>query len=113
MAKIKVTREQVQALVDFCAKHNLKDFFLAKDHGAYIGQSIGAGAEDNRCIYYFPGCHPENDVDWYDRAFADFGGDDFGEHLPLEWLTSALAQPKMKYLELVVTATKIKLNVIA
>lgn len=112
MAKIKVTREQVQALVDFCAKHNLKDFFLAKDHGAYIGQSIGAGAEDNRCIYYFPRCNPKIDEDYYDNARAEFGGDDFGEYFPLDWLTSALAEPKMKSIELVVTKTQIKLNLI-
>lgn len=109
--KIELSRVQVQQLVDHCEKYDLKQWFIAKDHGAYVGAS--AGAEDHqKCIFYFKGCDPQKDQDWYDTARAKFGGDDFGEMMEVESLKSTLAEAKMTAIEVVVTTSQIKINMI-
>jgi Protein of unknown function (DUF3085) len=89
-AKIILTRAEVQRLVDFCKIHNEEHYFIAKDYGAYLG----ANAENATLVilYYFPGCNPTKDKNWYDTAHALFGGDDFGEHLPIKELSDLLAE---------------------
>ncbi len=51
-------------------------FYLAKDHGAYIGAGIlGEGG----AVFYFAGCDPQKNDDYYDEAGYKFGYDDFGQ----------------------------------
>lgn len=59
--------------------------FIAKDHGAYIGV-VGN-------VQYFPGCNPHKDRNWYDKAHALFGGDDFGCDLPADAFLNAESNP--------------------
>lgn len=87
MAQITLSRVQVKALADFCEKRGKKNFFIAKDVGAYVGASSG---ENDNLVYYFKGCNPKTDADWYERASDMFGGDDFGEFLPVSLLTNLI-----------------------
>lgn len=107
-ATLNLAREQVQQLIDFCTKHNLTEWFIAKDHGAYIGAVAGA-APAPKCIFYFPGCDPAKDADWYDTALAQFGGDDFGELLPVADLVENLLPPEVIGLRFVVAPTEISI----
>ncbi len=97
MAQITLTRADVQKLSDFCAKHGEDKWFLAKDQGAYVGATGGSQEEGTfeNCIFYFKGCDPHKDEDWYDEAHYKFGGDDFGEHFEVELLTKFLANPPL------------------
>lgn len=105
---IELTRAEVQQLVDHCEKHNLSTWFLAKDHGAYVGAS--AGAEPGQaCIFYFKGCDPKKDANWYETAHSKFGGDDFGETLQVDSLKSALADEKLTAMQVKVTKTRISI----
>ncbi|MHC5194880.1 DUF3085 domain-containing protein [Pseudomonas frederiksbergensis] len=110
--KIELSRAQVQQLVDHCEKHNLKQWFIAKDQGAYVGASAGP-AEEQKCIFFFKGCDPQKDKDWYDTAHAKFGGNDFGERLDIESLKSTLADATMTAIEVVVTTRQIKIVMIS
>lgn len=107
MPTITLKREEVQRLHDFCVKNALKQFFIAKDEGAYVGASVGQG---NNCIFYFRGCDPRVNADWYDRCHAQFGGDDFGEHLPVIQLTKAIENVKVQAVKIVLTKTQIKVQ---
>lgn len=89
MAQITLSIPQIQKLVEFCIQNNQKQYFIAKDQGAYLGASMGG---DNNCIFYFRGCDPKKDADWYDNAHSKFGGDDFGEHLEFAGLLSMLGR---------------------
>ena len=40
MPQITLNPAQVKELSDFCHKHNLSTFFLAKDEGAYVGEEV-------------------------------------------------------------------------
>lgn len=55
MPQITLTRSQVQSLVSFCEAAKSDSFFIAKDHGAYVGFSTGP-APEHQCICYFKGC---------------------------------------------------------
>lgn len=112
MPQITLTRSQVQALVSFCEAAKSDSFFIAKDHGAYVGFSTGP-APEHQCICYFKGCNPHTDADFYENARHAFGGDDFGEHLPLTHLRSALANPASKKLRITVTARSIRFEALA
>lgn len=107
MPQITLTRAQVQSLVDFCSSHQLKQFFIAKDHGAYLG----AAAEGQNLLYFFNGCNPSLDPHWYDEALGKFGGDDFGEDLPTTALHNALALNDMKRMVFTVEKTRILMEV--
>lgn len=85
MPQITLTREQALRLLDFCTANGKSQFFVAKDQGAYIGQTTGAPPKPS-CLFYFKGCDPKKDKNWYDTAHRLFGGDDFGEFLPVSWL---------------------------
>lgn len=93
-AIITLSRAQVQQLADFCAERNRTQYFIAKDQGAYLGASVGA-QPDQQCLFYFPGCDPRTDEDWWDACSDKFGGDDFGERMKATDLTTALAEPRM------------------
>lgn len=111
MHSIELTRAQTQQLVDHCVRYNLTQWFIAKDHGAYVGASCGS-EPDQKCLFYFKGCDPEKDADWYDTAHAKFGGDDFGEHMQLADLTKTLALPRMTTVRIKVTSKSITLEVV-
>lgn len=51
-------------------------FYIAKDHGAYIGAGV---LNKGGAVFYFAGCNPEVDPDYYDTAGYKFGYDDFGQ----------------------------------
>lgn len=106
---LNLTRQEVRRLVDFCNHYQLPTFFVAKDQGAYVGASVGL-APDQKVVYYFEGCHPEKDEAWYENAREWFGGDDFGEYLPVRDLESALALPEVTGVRVVVTPEYINLE---
>lgn len=110
MQTIELSRSQVKQLVDHCAKHDLKTFFVAKDHGAYVGASAGDQPEQ-QCLFYFKGCDPKKDKNFYDTACTKFGGDDFGERLPVVDLQKALDNPNLLCVRIKVTPTNISLDV--
>ncbi|MGF6282316.1 hypothetical protein ABH908_000200 [Pseudomonas frederiksbergensis] len=110
--KIELSRVQVQQLVDHCEKHNLKQWFIAKNQGAYVGALAGP-AEEQKWIFFFKGCDPQKDQDWYDTARAKFGGDDFSEMQDIESLKSTLADTTMTAIEVVVTTRQIKIIMIS
>lgn len=106
MHSIELSKRQVQQLVDFGIEHKQDSYFIAKDQGAYLGMSLGMDPAP-KCLFYFPGCDPSKDEDWYDTARAKFGGDDFGEHMPLADLQRYLQNPNLLCIEIMVKATTI------
>lgn len=83
MAQITIGRSNVLHLRTFVTQYNVS-WFVAKDQGAYVGAVKSA---TNRVLFYFEGCNPESKFDeWYSNCVELFGGDDFGEVLPREWL---------------------------
>jgi hypothetical protein len=107
MPTLTLKRDQIDKLATFVQKHGLQQIFIAKDHGAYIGASVGP---DDNCIFYFHGCDPQKDKDFYENALAKFGGDDFGEHLDATSVTTAAADPTVKSMRFTITATKMKVE---
>jgi hypothetical protein len=106
MHSIELSKRQVQQLVDFGIEHKQNQWFIAKDHGAYVGAAYGAEPGQN-CVFYFKGCDPSKDEDWYDTAHAKFGGDDFGEQMPLADLQRYLEIPNLLCIEIKVKADSI------
>lgn len=106
MAQITLTREEIKKLYDFCRENGLKTYFIAKDQGAYLGASAGKG---KNVIFYFQGCNPDKDEDWYDNAMAKFGGDDFGEMLDPAELKKMLDAGAIK-VRWEISSTQIKMN---
>lgn len=109
MPQITLNSSQVKALSDFAHKHDLKTFFLAKDQGAYVGATAGKDETFENIIFYFRGMDPNKDEDFYDNADWAFGGDDFGEHLSVEFIhkMALKVQPRVT---IKVTATAITMN---
>jgi hypothetical protein len=104
MPGITLKRADAIRLLEFCQKNNKPTFFMAKDHGAYVGQSNGAA--DN-CIFYFKGCNPKTDADWWGTTDAQFGGNDFGEFLPVAWLETVANNPHCRAIRINVNAKRI------
>jgi hypothetical protein len=104
-----LTREQVERLIALCEANHLEKYFVAKDQGAYVGASAGP-APEQKVIYYFEGCDPEKDENWYENAREDFGGDDFGVHLPVSGLIAMLARKGTKGINIVVTPEYVRLE---
>lgn len=77
MPQITLTQDQTQQFARFLCENNLAQWFVAKDQGAYIGAY--SEKTDSNCIFYFRGCDPERNPDWYEST-RRFGGDDFGEY---------------------------------
>lgn len=78
MAQITLKIAEAKKLIQFCKDKGLETYFIAKDQGAYLGASKGAEPGD-QLIYYFAGCNPSKDADWWENSSYKFGGDDFGE----------------------------------
>lgn len=109
MASINLKRADVQKLVDFCAEHDSPTWFIAKDEGAYVGHSVGERPEQ-QCLWYFKGCDPKKNEDYYETCRRLFGGDDFGEELPIADLKAALALPEMKHVKVTCTKTSVRVE---
>ncbi|CAG9186075.1 DUF3085 domain-containing protein [Cupriavidus pampae] len=109
MPQITLSRTQVASLVAFCDAAGSSTFFIAKDEGAYVGYSTGA-TPDKQCIFYFKGCNPAKDADFYENTLRMFGGDDFGEHMQLSDLRKALEDPAMKTVRIKLTTTSIRME---
>ena len=92
MPQITLKQTQVKALSALCKASGETKFFVAKDQGAYIG----ANSAGKSLVYYFAGCNPEKDADWYDNAHDKFGGDDFGELFSAELLHQVAASDATK-----------------
>lgn len=108
MPQITLNRAQAIKLHDFCVTHKKESFFLAKDHGAYIGQCMQTEDGVVNDIHYFKGCNPKTDDGWYEQSHALFGGDDFGEFLPLSWLKTVKDRLDIKKITIVVGRTQVK-----
>ena len=52
-------------------------YYIAKDYGAYVGAGI---LSEGGVVFYFEGCNPEKDSDYYEESRYKFGGDDFAEN---------------------------------
>ncbi|SCU77300.1 conserved hypothetical protein [Cupriavidus necator] len=109
MPQITLSRAQVESLVAFCDAAKSERFFIAKDHGAYVGYSTGPKPEQ-QCLFYFKGCNPATDAEFYENARRGFGGDDFGERLPLADLREGLAKPECKTVRITVTPRSIGID---
>jgi len=109
MAQITLKAHEVRALSDFLTRHNRDTFFIAKDHGAYVGATAGSNADGTfeNLIFYFTGCNPHKDSDYYENAHWKFGGDDFGEMLPAQWVHDAAKTEGLTKSVLSVTGTNI------
>lgn len=107
MPAITLSRVQALDLLNFCKKHSKDRFFIAKDSGAYLGASVGS-TPDKQCLFYFRGCDPKKDADYYENARYAFGGDDFGEFLPVGWLEKFNENPKIAKIKVTVNKRSIK-----
>lgn len=106
MPQIKLSRKELREFSDFLSEHKVGRWFLAKDDGAYIGATNGKSREDDafaRKLFYFKGCNPDIDEDYYDNARDKFGGDDFGEWFQPSVIYELAGNPK-------VTAMILKVN---
>lgn len=91
MTQITLKAKDVIKFSQFLKRHNRDTFFLAKDHGAYIGATAGSNADGTfeRIIHYFAGCNPDKDEFFDETSAHKFGWDDFGAQLPAEWMHEA------------------------
>lgn len=112
MASITLTRADAQRLVDFCATHKATHYFIAKDQGAYIGYSVGAKPEQ-QCLWYFKGCDPTKDSDFWENSRAKFGGDDFGENLEVAGIVTMLGNADVQRIKWTITKTSMKVEAFA
>ena len=100
---VSMNMAQAKQLFNFCDKNKVKEFFFAKDQGAYFGATSGNSSEGNfeNCILYVRGCDPQKNDDWWENASHRFGGDDFGEHfdcdLLKQFVTSAYKRITFKF----------------
>ena len=107
MPDITLNRADINKLAAFVTKHSIKEIFIAKDHGAYVGASIG---ENDNCIFYFKGCDPTKDKDFDGAALSLFGYDDVGEHLDASAVLSAAADPRTKSMRFTITASQMMID---
>jgi len=102
MPAITLSAKQVQQLVNT----GEDSFYIAKDHGAYVG----AGQSDKGGVcFYFRGCDPtKGGDDWYHTCRDKFGGDDFGDTLPMESMKKLLVDGLLVKIKIDITPTQIK-----
>jgi hypothetical protein len=86
-----------------------KPLMLVKDQGVYL-MAGGKTAKDNKVVYA-RGLDPnKDDFDtWYDKAHRICGGDDFGENIPTDFFSRAVAGGA-KTLKVKLTATRMSLE---
>ncbi len=111
-AQLTLSVAQTRELADCIIKHNIPNFYLAKDHGAYVGAGIlDVQGEPQGVVFYFRGCDPSKDPDYYDEARYKFGGDDFGVTFSnTDFVTRAAKY--YKKLRFVVTDSDVKVRMI-
>jgi hypothetical protein len=85
MTIITITKKETLEFSAFLTENRIKEWFMAKDHGAYVG----AYYEGKTWLKYFKGCNPEKDSDFYETARHKFGGDDFGIHISSDHVHAA------------------------
>lgn len=112
MPQITLKAKDVRELSEFLKRHNKTEWFLAKDQGAYVGATAGSNADGTfeNLIYYFAGCNPDKDEDFYETSRWKFGGDDFGQMLPAEWIHGAAEREGLTKAVLNVSASSITLK---
>lgn len=90
---------------------------LAKDQGVYFLAEHGKRTPEGRqkLLAYAVGCHPDVDPfdDWWERANAELGGDDFGEFFDPTERVFARILAGDDDLELVATSTHISLAAVS
>lgn len=103
----KLTREQALELLAFCQKHKQQEFYVAKDNGAYVGATKTVKGKLEKRVFYMPGCDPVKNANWYDTARSQYGGDDFGEQLPIAMLEKVKSRDDITGMAIKLTATRV------
>lgn len=87
---------------------------LVKDRGVYFMAERGENRPDGRrkTIAYAIGCNPDVDAfdDWWERAGAEFGDDDFGQFFDLQERVFASILHSEDDLEVSATATRLSMR---
>lgn len=114
MATVSISKKEAIELYKFCKANSLDKFFIAKDHGVYMGATVYSDNPSDRkkSIHYCKGYNPNTDEDWYENARYALGGDDFGDHLPIDCLdifVNDAQYAKKRRLSLKITDTQIAL----
>lgn len=70
--------------------------FLVHDQGVYLMSGGIPHLEhpdcpENHKVAYAKGCNPEKDRGWWEEAKSLVGGDDFAEHIPIDWWDDAFS----------------------
>jgi hypothetical protein len=113
MPQIILTKPRLREFADFLSEHQVGRWFLAKDDGAYIGATNGKKHDDPafaRKLFYFAGCNPNTDDDYYDTARDKFGGDDFGEFFEPSIIYKLAGNPKVLQMILKVNKASITID---
>ena len=110
MTTLSISVAAATALLAFCEKHNLEEFFIAGDQGVYFGANTGSEEENSfeGSIHYIKDCDPAKDEDWH-HVKRMISRDDFGEELPVSWLKTGLARKGKRTFSLKMTPSSIKL----
>jgi len=109
MTAITLRKPQLKKFADFIRKHECKNWFIAKDEGAYIGATSGNvddGTFEN-CLFYFKGCDPSKNESYWDEARQQFGGDDFGEFFDAEIILQHADNTKVTSMKITVDPEEI------
>lgn len=106
-AQITIKPEDVKAISRVARQYNKKQWFLAKDSGAYVGINTGQDENFEPIIHYFRGCDPSKDEDYYENARHKFGGDDFAEMMDISFVHQVADHPKNMKLVIRITDTAI------
>tara|TARA_Y100000401_G_scaffold87015_1_gene72407 strand:- start:51 stop:407 length:357 start_codon:yes stop_codon:yes gene_type:complete len=112
MPQITLKKADLIKFSTFLKKHDLDEWFLAKDQGAYIGAASGnddRGTNLEHILFYFRGCDPNKNVDWFETQQDKFGGDDFGEVLESQIIHQIAGEAKTISMTVVVSAERIKI----
>lgn len=110
--QITLNRAKLDKFAAFLRKHECENWFIAKDQGAYVG-ATGGKEEDGtfeNCIFYFKGCDPSKGDVW-EHCQARFGGDDFGEHLPVNHITALADDPGVISATIIITSDSVRIKV--
>lgn len=99
MAVITLTMPQVNKIVALLERDLESRPFFAKDRGAYVGV---AGS-----VFYFKGCDPRYDLDWYNTTLTKFGGDDQGVYFARESFLNVKKYPNAVGIKVTVTTRTI------
>ena len=101
--------KETKKLADCIEHYNYDSFYLAKDQGAYVG--AGNNATGTGVLFFFRGCDPQRDPNWYEECRYKFGGDDFGVQFDDIDFVMAARNNRMK-LKFSVSPTSIKLSMV-